>query len=325
VAVEPTDEAPADDFDDAATVLQEAHGDGKEDLLGFLGLDLCELLEPLVVLGDRFLALGYFVGAEGQGVLPGVVGVGGYDIVWDLYHHQLAAHRYTGVGLTSNLGASASGTVYAGMAFGFEHGVGDWEGHFVTVSADLSLPLLREFISLTPTGFISATDLDGDGIIDSTDELEPGGVDGFAVGVTGGAPLIPDPLPVSGTVTSAEWTRHDDLTRALYDELADIDVLWAPDPVVRLVDPDTGADCLELNPYWPDVPVGVDAPPMDCVIELGDPRDGHLRRSVDDAMALCHFSAGCKVPIAWPAATTALAVGAYRDRRDEINAYCSDR
>lgn len=314
----------ADDeaFEDAVSLLGEAHGDGKADLLDILGVDVCEILEPVLEFGEPSARLGYVIGAEGTGTLPGVVGVSGYDIVWDLYHHQLAAHQYRGGGLTSNIGPATGVGAYAGMAFNFQNGVGDWEGYFVTGSANIGLPYLREYGSLDPIMFVSGKDHDGDGHIDALNEIDPYGVNGFAVGVSTGATLIPDPLPVSGNLTSARWSRHDSMTRALYDELADVDIRWAPDPVVRLVDPDTGAECLETNPDWPDPLPGADGEIQDCVIEFGDPEDSHLRRAVDDSMAMCHFSGGCAIPLAWPAATVALAVGLLRDQADKLRKRC---
>ncbi len=289
----------AGDFGD----LQDEFGNGKADLFGF-DIDPCTLLAPLARFGHDAMRSGLVVGVEGEGVLGASVGVGGFDLVWDLYHQQLSVSRYAGAGVGVP-GAGASVEAYAGAAFGFEHGAEDWDGYFVTAEAEVGLPFLKDYVSLDPAGYVTGVDRNGDGVIAPSEILAPpDGVYGFSVGVSLGFDLLPDPLPVGGSVTEGYWQSYKPAIRHFYDDLAATRMFGVKQLQVRLVEPETG----ELCPSdWPNVDGE-----RSCVIEFGNPGDSYLDRSINTAYSICHIAGGCSVPLTWPMSATAMAIAALR-------------
>lgn len=74
----------------------------------------------------------------------------------------------------------------------------------------------------------------------------------------------------------------------------------------RLVDTADGSECPEDWPWAEDE--------RDCAIELGDPESSHTRRAIHLARSLCTATHGCAMPLTWPLAAAALAVGKLRDK-----------
>ena len=313
-----TGEPPPSDiqFDDAVADLSDEFGGSVGGKADIFGLDPCQILSPVLSGTDATIRSGFFFGVEGNAVLGGVEGVGGYDVVFDIYHHQMTVSRYLGAGVGIGL-AGGSVEVYAGFATGFQHSVSDWDGYFVTAEAELSLPFLREFLSVNPSVFVSGVDRNGDGFI-APDEalLPPEGVYGFAVGVEVGLE-VPTGLPVGGTLTEGLWEPQPEAIRYYYDLLAGTRFARIGRHLsVRLVDEHTGFEC---DPGWPAV-----APEQECVIEFGEEEWSHTRRGLHMAYGICTASGGCGVPISWPMSAASIAVGAVRDVGDDLSMLCPD-
>jgi len=302
-----------DDFADEIGAFQEGFGDGKADLFGF-DIDPCDLLAPLGEFGDDALRSGMVLGVEGEGVLGAGVGFGGFDLVWDFYHQQMTVSRYSGAGIGApGIGASVQG--YVGLALGFDHGVSDWDGYFVTATAEIGLPLLDDYVSFDPAVYVSAVDDNGDGFIAPSEMLAPpNGVYGFTMGVSLGFELLPDPLPIEGSITEGYWRQYKRAVRHYYDEFKDTRMFFVKKMEVRLVDHHTGQLCDER---WPDVDGE-----RDCVIEFGNPGDSWLRRSVNTAYSVCHITGRCALPLTWPMSATALSVGALRTSGLSFESFC---
>lgn len=302
-----------DEFADEVGPFQDEFGNGKADLFG-LDIDPCKLLGPLAELGDDGIRSGLVIGVEGEGVLGTAVGFGGFDLVWDLYHQQLSVSRYAGAGFGLP-GAGASVQGYVGAGFGFEEGVSDWDGYIVGASADISLPLLRDFVSLEPAVFVSGEDRNGDHVISPSEVLAPpNGVYGFTMGVSLGFDLLPDPSPVGGSIVEGYWQQYKTAVRAVYERLRGVKMFYVKDLQVRLVDAENGEACPES---WPDQDGG-----RECVIEFGDPADSYLSRSVHTAYSMCYLTGRCAVPLTWPMSASALAVGALRSSGLSFSQFC---
>jgi hypothetical protein len=302
------------EFQDAVTELQREYGgEGKADIFG---IDVCDALSPVLSGTDASIRSGFFIGVSGTAALSGLAGVGGFDVVFDLYHHQMTVSRYVGGGVALTP-ASSSVQVYAGFATGFEDGVADWNGHFVTATLSLSLPFVRELASLTPWVFVTGEDDDSDGFI-APDEVvvPPDGIYGFGVGVTVGFD-VPTGLPISGSLVEGRWDPHPDAIRWYYDRLHETRFAGIGSPLaVRLVDRDTREEC---PADWP----AADAERR-CIIEFGEPEWSHTRRSLHMAYGICTASGGCAVPVAWPMSAASIAVGAIRDLDDDLSARCPE-
>ena len=309
-------------------------GDGKNDIFKNLGIDPCLLLEPMAKNVKPLTHSGLVMGAEVEVGTGATKGFYGRDYVWDLYHHQLTVSRYYGAGVTSGIAAGKTGaTAYVGAAFNFDHGVSDWDGYFVTAAASFGLELELPFVgevdaSITPAFYVTAEDKNGNHVIDSHEEvIFPNGVYGFTVGLSTGAEYlpVPDPVPfLEGELSLTEglWEPDNEAIRDVYDELDDARILFFWDLQVRLVDHHTGEDCLEANPDWPYEPAGYSGPHLECVVEFGDPEESHLKRSLDTGASICELSGDCAVPLTWPLASTALAVGFSRDLGASVGEYC---
>jgi len=303
------------DFADEVGAFQDGFGDGKADLFGF-DIDPCELLAPLGEFGDDALRSGLVLGVEGEALLGAGVGFGGFDLVWDFYHQQMTVSRYTGAGLgTPGVGASVQ--AYVGMAFGFDHGVTDWHGYFVTATAQIGLPLLDDYVSLDPGVYVSGVDDDGDGFIAPSEVLAPPqGMYGFTMGVSLGFELLPDLLPIEGSITEGRWRPYKRAIRHYYDRLSSTRMFGVEQLDVRLVDHHSGERC---SSQWPDVDGA-----RDCIIEFGDPDDSYLRRSVHTAYSVCHLTGRCALPLTWPMSATALSMGALRTSGLSYDSFCPD-
>lgn len=310
-------DAPADDeFDEAVVDLQDefgGDGTGKADIFGY---DECDVLRPILAGTDAGIRSGFFFGVESQVAFAGATGFGGFDVVFDLYHHQMTVSRYYGAGVALAL-AGISVEVYAGFATGFEHGVSDWDGYFVTANLEIGLPFLREFFSLNPNVFVSAVDNDGNGLIGPTEIVAPPeGVYGFGMGIEVGVE-IPTGLPVSGSLVEGLWEPHDEAIRWYYDRLSETRFARIGSRLnVHLVDHHTGEACDADWPYS-----GTDE---ECVIEFGEPDWNHTRRALHMAYGICTSTGGCEIPIAWPMSAAAIGVGAVRDIGGNLAELCPD-
>lgn len=305
---------PSEEFDQSVQDLEMEFGDDtKADVFG---VDECDVLRPLLDAADGSIRSGFFLGVKGSAVIGGVAGPSGYDLVFDLYHHQATVSQYKGDGVALKL-AGAGVEVYAGVANGFDYGVNDWNGYFVTTSLSLSLPFLEGFLSLDPALFVSAEDRNGDGIIGETEVLTPpDGVYGFGVGVEVSL-SIPTGLPVGGSVIEGLWQPHPEAIRWFYDMFRDTRFFRVGGRLsVRLIDDRTGEEC---HPDWPEA-----RPDQDCVIEFGDPGWSHTRRGLHLGYGVCSATAGCEVPASWPMSAAAIGVGAVRDAGGELAELCPD-
>ncbi|MFN0252354.1 MAG: hypothetical protein ACKV2T_36095 [Kofleriaceae bacterium] len=307
-----TDEASDESFEDGIGPLQEQFGDeGKADLFG---VDACALLEPLLPFGDDAIRSGLILGVQGNGVLGIGVGYGGFDLAWDLYHQQLVVSYYGGAGLGTP-GVGASVTAYAGAAFGFENGARDWRGHSVVTDAQIGLPFLDDYISLNPVFFTSPHDSDNDGRVAVTEAIAPpDGIYGFSLGVTLAYDLLPDPLPIEGSITVGQWAPFKHAIRAFYERLRRVTIPTVGALKVRLVDSRTGAAC---PANWP-----TQSGSRDCVMEFGDRNQGWVTRSIHTAYSICTIAGNCAVPLSWPMAATAVAIGVLRSQDVSISGLC---
>ena len=114
------------EFTSALQQLNNAYGDDQK--ADFSGLEPCEILKPILDFGDEAIRSGFFVGAQGGGVLVGLATSGGVDIVWDYYHAQITVSKYTGGGINFTGGSNINTSIYAGWVTGFRHGVSEQRG-----------------------------------------------------------------------------------------------------------------------------------------------------------------------------------------------------
>jgi hypothetical protein len=271
---------------------------------------ICDGLRPIYEAGVEAQKMGFVYGAAAEGG-AGLQGARGYDVVWDLYHHQVTVSEWTGGGVGTLVGADVE--AYVGMAFGFQHGVSDWDGWFANVELTASLPILHDFFSVVVNGFATLADDDGDGTPE-TMLVPPEGVYGGSIGLQAGVAL-PTGLPVGGAVGAARYEPAQGAIRALYDRLRDTRFAGVLGRVnARLVDPHTGVACPES---WP----ATDSA-RECVIELGERSWSHTRRATHTSYALCSFTGGCALPHSWPFATAALGLGAVQDAGGSFAAVC---
>ncbi|MEE2645562.1 MAG: hypothetical protein VYD19_11570 [Myxococcota bacterium] len=281
-------------------------------------LSPCQLLEPLQEWGDRLLRSVFFMGIAGEGVLGPGVSTGGYDLVWDFYHAQLSVSHYGGTGLTTSAGAGVAVSAYAGWVSGFRHSVADWDGLHVSVSTELSLPFIKDYIHLKPEAFFSAEDLNGDGRVQHDELLlPPEGIYGFSIGVGVGLELFPDPIPISVTLTEGDWRPYASAIGVIYRDLKRrrLFPLVGEPLAVQLVDEHNGASC---PGDWP-----VSEGDRDCIIQFGEPGWSRTKTGLHVAASLCALSGGCVTPLAWPQSALAIAIGAWRDRKGgPLDALC---
>ncbi len=279
-------------------------------------LDVCKILGDVFQVGDQATRLGFFYGVEGEGVLGATYGMGGYDVVFDLYHRQMSVSKYFGMGLgVPEISASLS--FYVGVALGFQHGVSDWDGYFVTAETELGLPFLKDYISLEPAFFVTGVDRNDDNVI-SPDEVlvPPEGVYGFSVGLSVGVDALPDVLPVSGALTEGLWMPHKKAIRYFYDVLSDVSLFGVVDLDVELVDHETGELCPE---DWPDVDQEAD-----CILEFGQNASSNTKAALHEAWAICTLNGGCLFPLAGSAALASVAIGAFQDAGEALTDMCPD-
>lgn len=279
----------------------------------------CSILRPYLEIGDDIKKMGVVLGVEGEGVVAGITGFAGYDLVFDLAHHQMTVSKYKGGGIGVP-GFSVQGQIYMGVALGFEHGVADWDGWFVNASAEIDLteyiPIvgLVTDLGLTFTGYLTGKDNDGDNFIGPTEILAPpNGVYGINAGISAGVGLEIDDfdlIPFSGNVTEGYWSPHNAWIRQFYDYFTSG---WFPINA-RLIDDHDGSAC---PANWP-----TEAPTKSCVIEFGDPKSSHIKRSLDTARALCSVTGSCASPLSWPLATLAVGIGALNSSGLSLSKFC---
>jgi hypothetical protein len=278
---------------------------------GASGTNRCQALGLFRELGDDALHSGFTVGVEGVGVLGALAGFGGYDIVWDLYHQELTVSMYGGPGVATP-GAGASVSFYAGIGLGFAHGVSDWDGYFLTATADVGIPLLKKLVHLEASGFVSAV-RDPQGSLRPL--APPAGVYGLTFGVSVGVGIDLVPTPVSGNLTVGLWVPHKGAIRRVHDELRAHRIFGIRPLVARLVDHETRAPC---HADWP----AVDGE-RDCVVALGKRDATPAQRSLHVAYSICALSGGCLVPLAFQMATAALAIGTIRAHGHDAASDCT--
>jgi len=318
------------EFDDAYDVLADGYGGGgKADLFEDLGLDRCSLLAPLASHFDELIKAGFFVGVSANRSVGPITYNNGYDIVFDLYHHQMTVSAYQTEGLRTGLTIGGGASAYFGAAFNFQRGAAEWNGYFVTTeatvnAAEIVLPVLAALpidieASVTPSVFVSGEDPDGDGI---PTPIYPDGVYGFGIALGVGGSLSSDVLPVPAlpdvSATQGLWAFDAERLREMYDRLEGSRLFGISRPLeAKLLDAETGEDCLERDPDWP----SSDDPPQ-CVLQFGDPNDSHLRQGLSTALAICELTGDCSVPLAWPFAGLSLAIGSLRDAGEDLQAEC---
>ncbi len=294
-----------DDLVQTLFELQATFGsDTKADLMS--KADVCELIAPVARYGDALIRSGFVIGLEGTLVAGFIDTYGGYDIVWDLYHQQLAVSRYHG-SVTTIDEFAINGTAYVGFVAGLRGGVGDWFGFHESLSVEIGLPFLDDYLSLELTGFRVAVDQDGDGIGDVTELMTPpDGVFGYTVGLTVGIDALPDPLPVEVSANEGTWEPHTDRIRTYYDRFREATFLGVELPIAaRLIDAADGSPC---DPDWPEV-----EPERRCVIQFGKEGSSHTRRALHLVRSMCKVTHSCSLPITWPLAGAAVAIAKLRD------------
>lgn len=278
---------PPEAFVDNVWELQATFGDeGKMDLVS--RASICDLIEPVARYGDALIRGGFVMGIEGTAVVGVFDHFGGYDLVWDLYSQQFTVSKHGGSLITTDE-LAITATAYVGYVGGFYSGVGEWYGFHEQASVEIGLPFLDDFFSVELTGFI-----------------EQDGVFGYTAGITVGVDAFPDPLPVEVTLSEGVWEQHSLVIRSYYDKFRDASFMGVPIPIkARLVDAEDGSRCHE---QWP-----VEDGERSCVIELGDPEKSRTRRAIHVARSICTATKGCALPLTWPLAASALAVGSLRD------------
>jgi hypothetical protein len=228
----------------------------------------------------------------------------------------MTVSKYAGGGIGVP-GAGASVSAYVGPAFGFEHGVSDWDGYFAESEVEIGLPFLQDFLSLNPGVYATAVDDDANELI-TPDEvlLPPDGVYGFNIGIEAGFNLLPEISPIGVNLKEGYWQPHKAAIRHFYDEFKDTNMFFTTPMEVALVDHHDGTLCSE---DWPEV-----EGERDCVIEFGNPADSYLKRAVNTAYSMCHVTGRCAVPLSWPMSATALAIAALRDHNASFASFCPD-
>lgn len=345
-----------DEFNSSLTDLNDVlgiGGDESADVFGNLDEDPCEYLSELVNDRGELVPFGYFVGVSGELGLFVARGLVGVDVVFDLYHYQMGTSYYFGAGL-GTLSGSVSVAGYAGVARGFQQGVGDWNGWFVSSQLSVGLPFLNDSVGFGTATFVSGVDEDSNHFIDATEILAPPrGVYGYQYSVSLGFDLmmfIPDPedlVNVDFEVTEALWHSFPQLNRAFYDYFEDSNLyLFDEELSVHLVDAQTGEDCpvdwpqhlaaqncvsaiddSSCDPEQSDICVdpetGVQcehAP--ECVIEFGERDWTHEHRTQHMFYALCWLTGQCATASGYNMAQASLAAAVLRDSDMTYNEMC---
>lgn len=296
---------------------------------------VCGVVREILPLTEDTRQAGLVLGVEQQVSRFGAVGVIGKDFVWDVGHNELAVHSYVGAGVTSSIAGAQTGlTGYAGVALNFEDGVSNWQGWFVTAAAsvgiDLEIPFITEAeASVGVSAFVSAEDLNNDGFVDPiTENIFPQGVYGAAAtaSISASVGIVPDPFLFGDASIGASvglWKLDRQATRDLYERHLAFSFAGFQLVEAHLVDQATGADCLAADPDWPgNDPWGDDV--ADCIISLGDPGSGTIKRAAHTAASICATTHGCSVPFAWSMATAALVMGAVNESGQSLGEYCAE-
>jgi hypothetical protein len=278
-------------------------------------IDPCHVLHDIYEFSDDFTRLGFFFGVEGEGVLGIGEVVGGYDVVFDLYNRQMSVSKYLGRGV-STPELSASIEFYAGMALGFENSVSEWNGHFASVEMEISLPLLKNFVSADPRFFISAEDENENQSIEFNELIyPPNGIYGYSLSISLGVNAIPEVLPVGGSATTGQWTTHQKGLRLFYDLLSNVGILGYS-LKVHLIDHETGEACPE---NWPE-----EGGEIDCIIEFGDEDMSNIKAALHMAWGICALNGGCLNSLHGRVALLSIAIGAYQEAGNKLDEMCPD-
>jgi hypothetical protein len=278
---------PDDEMDDSA------------DLIGGLP-EPCELLGPALEIGDEFLKMGFVVGVEGRFAFGPHTDLGGYDAIFDLYHRQArVVWRRGAVAGIPLLNAGASAEAYAGMAFGFERGVTDWNGRFKKVAGSISIPYMPQFIKLAPEAYVTGEDADGDGAIGFTELVPPPeGMFGFNIAVSASFGIQ---WGASPSVAAGSFGQHGEGTREIYDRMRSVKIAGLRSPVLRLVDGADGSACPE---DWP-----ATEPDRNCVIQFGAVDADPVMSALDMAHGICALTGNCAFPLSLQMGTQGVALG----------------
>jgi hypothetical protein len=271
----------------------------------------CDIFGDVLEFGDSALRAGYFGGVVGQGVLGPAFGMAGMDVVFDLYHRQLLVSNYTGVGATLTPKVGGQVEVYGGVAFGFQQGVADWYGYFVSASAGIGGQIPFFSASLNGQVFVSGVDTNGNGVVDGL-LSPPEGVYGFAVGVEVGMAVSANPFPVDVPLSLSEgyWQADKARIRGFYERFQDDGI------DVYMRDADTGERCPE---DWPAVDTQ-----RNCVIQFGQEHDGVMSSARDMVSGMCDLALGCTLPMSWAMASHALATAAIVRSGLDLNSFCGE-
>ena len=288
-----------------------------------MGVDVCDLLKP-VYAEDSLLTtrMGYFVEISAKSNALAGLAEGGLTVATDMYHHQLKIGYYSGHGLKASAGFGAGVKAVAGMVFGYDKGVKEFQGHFSVANASFGLPYVKDFIHGEVGLMTKAKDVNGSGTIELADEdhlvKPPKGLYGGFVGVGAGVKF--DPLlghaPVAPSFLHAKHSLHRKLTKAVYEKL-DGRRFNMFDINARLIQP-SGKPCPET---WPEAENG-SMSTKKCVITFGSEDESHISRGLQMAGALCGLTGRCSLPQAWPAAMHSIAIGAIRDKESDITEMC---
>ena len=280
-------------------------------------IEPCKVLKNMHAGGDQYIRPGYYMAIEGNGVLGPTMGISGYDVVFDLYHHQMSVSAYQGRGLTTSFGAGASITYAEGVALGFKNAVSDWNGYFVnsSLSAGIPLPWISDLANVNVAYFQSGKDHNRDGMIGHNEVvMPPRGIYGASASVSFGANILPT-LPVNINLSKGLWQPHKSGIRSYYQRIKN-SRLWKAHIPVRLVDAHTGETCSE---DWPHIEGH-----RDCFIEFGHPHTSHTRAALYQAITICYLSGTCLSPLSGPAALGAIAIGSLRDAGGDLHGLCPD-
>ena len=306
------------------------------------GIDICPYILPALEWGEDSLRMGVFAGADAALVVgPAFAkGIGSAEMVLDTYHAQfMMARPKTNVFLRTSTGASVTAFGYAGLAWGFENSVLDWEGEYTNISGRVGIPGAG-WIKAETQGFVEDLPGNEEIIEDEIEQDEPPaqGIYGVSLGIRLNGTLLSSELvlPVSVTYRQRERANWQIMTRLAYEEVFSYDnhTYWqrlkkaAAERLLGLtqldvslieLDADTGeylGDCPSDWPYEDD--------PRECVIQFGDPlRSSPIENAKHLAVAVCAGTNLCETGIAIPFLFGQFGLAWLQEQRDAIELECS--
>ena len=226
---------------------------------------------------------------------------------------------YHGSGIDLAGGVAASGSVYIGWVGGFEHGISDWDGFHLTASTEIGFPFIKECLHLKPEIFTSVQDQNHNDMIDLNEiKAITDGLHGFSIGVGLAIELIPDPLPISLALAQGQWVPHNEGIAHIYKILQKkrLFPVLGEKLAVQLINEKTGEACAQDWPHG--------GSHDHCIIKLGRSEWSHTRNGLHIASSMCALSGGCHLPFVWGQSMLALAIGAWRDHRDDLLNSCQE-